>query len=142
MGNTERGEIEIDIGGKQYTARFTYDAIMAIEAYFGTPQEPKAFKEIFKRHGKEMPLSMIPIMLWATLRGGYPQEFPNPTSLAARLDMSKSAYYAAKMKDVFEVAKQAMQEDATTARPFPGGNGAVARAEPVSTGESFSAPQV
>ena len=111
MANAQRGEIEIEIAGKSYVAKFDFNAIVCLETHFGTPQDPKPLQQIFAT-GKEVPASMVPTVLWATLHGSYPQEFPSIRELASRLELTELSYYSSKVRDVFLVAQRLLSKGA------------------------------
>lgn len=110
MANAQRGEVDLEIGGEPFVARFDFNAIMHLETHFGKP-----LAEIFKAGGVHA--SMIPVALWAALVTKNRAKFPNVETLADALDLSRLAYYSAKTAELFQAAQQIMAPERPTAAP-------------------------
>lgn len=127
MANAARGEVEVSIGGRNYTAKFDYEAIVCLETHFGTPKEPKPISEIMPQ-GKTVPATMIAVLLWAMLRANHADEFPAIEAVVKRLEVSKLAYYSERVKAVFELSELSKkdQQARPTSAPVNGAGADVA----------------
>lgn len=111
MANAQRGEVDLEIGGEPFVARFDFNAIMHLETHFGKP-----LADIFKSGGG-VSASMIPVALWAALVTKNRAKFPTVEVLAEALDLSRLAYYSAKTAELFQAAQQIMAPERPTQAP-------------------------
>ncbi len=70
MANAERGEVGVDVGGKRYTLRPTFDALCELESI-----EDKSIDEIFGLIQKGR-LGGVRAVMWCLLQDEHAAEFP------------------------------------------------------------------
>lgn len=116
MANQHRGEVAIKIGDRSYVAKFDFNAIVCLETHFGSVSNPKPLQEIFAK-GQQVPTSLIPVMLWATLNGLYADEFPDVRAVATKLDLSDLSYLSGKVTELFKYAQTAISKANGADRP-------------------------
>jgi hypothetical protein len=136
MANSQRGEVEVQVGDRIYTAKLDYSAIMCLETYFGSPTKPMPIQEVLKG-SENFSMTKLAVILWATLTTYHREDFPTLEALGSRLDLAAVKYYSEKITEIFQLSQPAgVAAPRPTIAPV---NGAATTTAP-STGPNYSAP--
>lgn len=73
MANRERGEVSLEVGGKEYTLRLSANAQCDLEELLSTDDKPVNFQVFMARLIRYERNTDVRAFLWATLREFHPQ---------------------------------------------------------------------
>jgi len=72
MANRHKGEVSIEVDGRDYTMALTIDAMVALEDMFSTPQKSVTFQEVLLM-GDRGSVKALRALIWASLQLHHPE---------------------------------------------------------------------